>query len=41
MELNKHFNLLIQVALVKEGMKLIYILQVTVMILMDNVQVSP
>jgi hypothetical protein len=41
MELNKHFNLLVQVALVEEGIKFMYVLQVTAMIAMDGVQICP
>jgi hypothetical protein len=41
MELNEHFDLLVQVALVEEGMKFVYVLQVTAMIATDGVRICP
>jgi hypothetical protein len=41
MELNEYFDLVVQVALVEEGMKFVYVLQVTAMIVMDGVWICP
>jgi hypothetical protein len=41
MELNEHFNLLVQVILVEEGMKFVYVLQVIAIIATDGVWIGP